>query len=142
MNAIKDHKDLPSHQARVASQEAIDFNNQQHLRSFLQNKNIDSADKGASENEEQDDAMIIDDSSLSEDLGYTGNYSDSESEHSNSSENIQPPVELPNIDWEALLFKKLNVDLDQSSTDSNSDGMRSLDIEDVELEEDTTQQAP
>ncbi|EGG03917.1 uncharacterized protein MELLADRAFT_89726 [Melampsora larici-populina 98AG31] len=150
MNAIKDHKELPSHKAMVASQEAIDSNNQQHLGSFLQDNNMDSSDKEASADEEQDKAIIIDDRSLSEDLGFTealmqlltGNYSDSESELSDSSDNIQPPVELANVDWEALLFNKLNEDQDQSSTGSNSDGMSSSDIDDVELEEDKTQKTP
>ncbi|KAH9814285.1 hypothetical protein DFH28DRAFT_971155 [Melampsora americana] len=150
MNGIKDHKELPNHKAKVASQEAIDSNNQQHLGSFLQNNNMNSSEKGSSENEEQDEAMIIDDRSLSEDLGYTevlmqlltGNYSESESEHSDSSDNIQPPVELAKVDWETLLFNKLNEDWDQSSTDSNSDKMSGSDIDDVELEEDTTQKTP
>ncbi|KAH9807198.1 hypothetical protein DFH28DRAFT_1151638 [Melampsora americana] len=149
MNEIESHKNLPNHKSLVAAQEAIDRENEQHLGSFLQNDNNDRSDTEPAEADHQEE--FPDDYNESpEPEGYTealmklltGNYSESESEDSDSSQEARQHVELENVDWNSILIKKLQEDADQSSTTSESHQSSDSDMDNEAIEEPSKQNTP
>ncbi|KAH9815821.1 hypothetical protein DFH28DRAFT_927727 [Melampsora americana] len=149
MNEIESHKNLPNHKSLVAAQEAIDRENEQHLGSFLQNDNNDRSNTEPAEADHQEE--FPDDYNKSpEPEGYTealmklltGNYSNSESEDSDSSQEARQHLKLENVDWNSILIQKLQEDADQSSTTSESHQSSDSDMDNEAIEEPSKQNTP
>ncbi|KAH9814690.1 hypothetical protein DFH28DRAFT_1082855 [Melampsora americana] len=130
-------------------EKAIDRENEQHLGSFLQNDNNDRSNTEPAEADHQEE--FPDDYNKSpEPKGYTealmklltGNYSDSESEDSDSSQEARQHVELENVDWNSILIKKLQEDADQSSTTSESHQSSDSDMDNEAIEEPSKRNTP
>ncbi|EGG04596.1 uncharacterized protein MELLADRAFT_64704 [Melampsora larici-populina 98AG31] len=110
---------------------------------------MDSSDKQEVAEQDQEEEMINSDRSSPACQGYTealmqlltGNYGDSESEHSDSSEETQKRPELADVNWDAILMNKLQDDMDQSSMTSESPSSDSG-MDNNIIEEDKTKDTP